>query len=100
MDTQNTYSELPETSTGPADDLWRVEFYVPVDGKDELCWQNNRPRRRAENFVANWKRQEGTAIFCRHCPDQDFVLCDHADAHYWPYSEITRVRIMPMREAL
>lgn len=89
-----------------ADELWRLEFRAPVEDYDEvLCWANNMLRREAEEFLANWKAgADQHHIWCSNCPAGQ-VSSPHKHQNLpeqrgWHLSEISHVRIMPMREAI
>lgn len=94
-----------DTSQFCQDDLWRLEFYAPIDDHARvLCWVNNMPRTVAETFQAQWRRGVNIrCIWCSRCPVGTVGNGHRHDAlpeeRGWLMGELDKVRIMPMREA-
>lgn len=89
--------DLP--AAGPADDLWRIEFYA--DGRQRRI--DNSPGYMARDVELRWKlRRAGRLICCRMCPP-GYSDCPHdelPEQRGWRFTDITELRIMPMREAV
>lgn len=99
--------ELPRARSGPADDLWRIEFRAPAFGRLELIWVDNVPRGIAEAGFAAWTTSPQTRlVFCTDCPPGYGDPCPHGPtlADGWPRGwsndQVEDMRIMPMREAV
>lgn len=92
--------ELPITCTGPADELWALEFHT-AEGVHRV---HNMLRSSAEEIFADWKGGSTSLVkFCKLCPTQRGTDCRHdelPEQRGWFYREMTKVRIMPMREAV
>lgn len=96
-DTQPYRVELP--ADGPSGDLWRVEFRV--DG--QLIWLDNFPEQGARFVYSSWlDALAGRLQVCNTCPEGP-GLCPHKERPEqvgWAYTDMTTMRIMPMREAV
>lgn len=94
--------EMPAPPAG--DDLWRIEFVGPIEGRLRLIWADNVTKRMAQFVMRFWMdREPGRIIFCRVCPVGERVPCPHEDTpgqRGWRSHEMSNVRIMPMREAV
>ncbi len=92
--------ELPLTCTGLDDEPWRIEFWTAAGQH----WVNDVPKSSAESFYRAWKTgSTARAKFCKLCPATDSSDCTHderPEQRGWLFSEMTKVRVMPMREAV
>jgi hypothetical protein len=99
--------QSPEPPRVATDELWRVEFCAPVFDYDQvLCWVDNVPRQAAEALLQFWRTQpEGHwQTWCQRCPEGVIPSPHEHDAlpeeRGWAFTEMTSMRIMPMREAI
>jgi len=96
---KHQHIELPVVCEGAADDLWRIDL-AHQDGT--TGYVDNVERLAAEDFMLDWTSQRlgGWVSFCSLCPNGPGSGCSHPNAARFRLTEITRARIMPMREAV
>ena len=92
--------ELPVPYGVSVDDLWRIEF----DTAGQRHWISNVEEPMAFGVFRRWQdRDPGRLINCLACPQSSNSPCPHdelPEQRGWLFTEIERMRIMPMREAV
>ena len=79
------------------DDAWRIEFKAPAGHRP--VWIDNVSRTAALEVYGRWASSHpGELVSCLRCPPGP-SQCVH-DSPVWRFTEMTDMRITPMREAL